>query len=51
MEVRKLKAEEHFEANLISVVAFHMKLEDPEEAREKSRQSTDEDWGAISEDG
>ena len=51
MEVRKLKPEEHFEANLISTVAFHMKMEDPEKNREESLKSTDEDWGAFSEDG
>ena len=51
MEVRLLKPEEHFEANLISTVAFHMKMEDPAKNREESLQSTDEDWGAFSEDG
>ena len=51
MEVRLLKPEEHFEANLISTVAFHMKMEDPEKNREESLKSTDEDWGAFSEDG
>ena len=30
MEVRRLSAEEHFEAGLISTVAFHMRVEDPE---------------------
>ena len=48
MEVRLLKPEEHFEANLISTVAFHMKMEDPAKNRV---QSTDEDWGAFSADG
>ena len=51
MEVRKLKPEEHFEANLISTVAFHMKMEDPEKNREESLKSQDEDWGALSDDG
>ena len=51
MEVRKLKPEEHFEANLISTVAFHMKMEDPEKNREESLKSQDEDWGAFSDDG
>ena len=51
MEVRLLKPEEHFEANLISTVAFHMKMEDPEKNREESLKSQDEDWGALSEDG
>ena len=39
MEVRLLKPEEHFEANLISTVAFHMKMEDPEKNREESLKS------------
>ena len=51
MEVRLLKPEEHFEANLISTVAFHMKMEDPEKKREESLKSRDEDWGAFSDDG
>ena len=51
MEVRLLKPEEHFEANQISTVAFHMKMEDPEKNREESLKSQDEDWGAFSEDG
>ena len=51
MEVRQLKPEEHFEANLISTVAFHMHMEDPAKNREESLKSTDEDWGAFSEDG
>ena len=51
MEVRKLKPEEHFEANLISTVAFHMKMEDPEKNREESLKSQEEDWGAFSDDG
>ena len=51
MEVRQLKSEERFEANLVSTVAFHMRMEDPEKNREESLKSTDEDWGAFSEDG
>lgn len=51
MEVRKLTEQEHFEANLISYVAFHMRLEDPEKMREDSRKIKEEDWGAFSEDG
>ena len=51
MEVRLLKPEEHFEANLISTVAFHMHMDDPEKNREESLKSQDEDWGAFSEDG
>ena len=51
MEVRKLTARERFEANLISVVAFHMRVEDPEKKREESERETAEDWGAFSDDG
>ena len=51
MEVRKLTKNEHFESNLISYVAFHMCLEDPEKMREESQKLKTEDWGAFSEDG
>lgn len=51
MDVRKLTAKERFEANLISTVAFHMRMEDPEKEREKSEKETVEDWGAFAEDG
>ena len=53
MDVRRLKAEERFEADLISTVAFHMRMEDPEKRREESlkEQGTSEDWGAFAEDG
>ena len=51
MEVRRLREEEHFEADLISHVAFHMRMEDPEKTREESRKMTAEDWGAFSGDG
>ncbi len=51
MEVRKLTAKERFEANVVSVVAFHMRMEDPEKTREESEKETVEDWGAFSEDG
>ena len=51
MEVRKLAPEERFEANLISTVAFHMRMEDPEKSREESLKETVEDWGAFSGDG
>ena len=51
MEVRKLTEQEHFESDLISYVAFHMRMEDPEKAKEESKKLTIEDWGAFSEDG
>ena len=46
MEVRKLTEQEHFESNLISYVAFHMRMEDPEKVKEESKKLTIEDWGA-----
>ena len=51
MDIRKLSAQERFEANLISTVAFHMRMEDPEKNREQSLKETVEDWGAFAEDG
>ena len=51
MEVHKLTPEERFEANLISTVAFHMRMEDPEKNKEESLKDTKEDWGAFAEDG
>lgn len=51
MEIRRLTENEHFEANLISCIAFHMHMEDREKAREEGRKLTTEDWGAFSEDG
>ena len=51
MEVHRLTAQERFEANLISVTAFHMRMEDPEKNREESLKATEEDWGAFADDG
>jgi len=51
MKVRRLTAGERFEANLISTVAFHMRMEDPEKKRVESEKETTEDWGAFAEDG
>ena len=51
MEVRRLTAEERAEAAMISAIAFHMRLEDPEKAREEAMRETQEDWGAFAEDG
>jgi len=51
MEVHKLTGGERFEADMISIVAFHMRLEDPEKRREESLKRTEEDWGAFSDDG
>ncbi len=51
MEIRRLRPEERFEADLISNTAFHMRMEDPEKAREKSLKQTVDDWGAFDEGG
>ena len=51
MEVRQLSAAEHFEADLISHIAFHMHMADPEKAREDSGKLKEEDWGAFDPDG
>jgi predicted acetyltransferase len=51
MEVHKLTGGERFEADMISIVAFHMRLEDPEKRQEESLKRTEEDWGAFSDDG
>ena len=49
--VRRLTEQEHFESNMISHVAFHMRMEDPEKAREESQKLKTEDWGAFTDDG
>ena len=51
MDIHKLTGAERFEADMISIVAFHMRLEDPEKRREESQKRTEEDWGAFSDDG
>lgn len=51
MEIRRLCAEERFDASLISHVAFHMRMEDPAKAREESLKETPDDWGAFDGDG
>ena len=51
MEIRRITAKEKFEADLISTVAFHMRMEDPEKSREESLKDTKEDWGAFADDG
>ena len=51
MEVRRLTENEHFEADMVSHVAFHLRMEDPEKSREESRKETVEDWGAFADDG
>ena len=51
MEIRLLNGEERFQARLIATVAFHMRMEDPEKARQESVQETHQHWGAFHEHG
>ena len=51
MDVRRLTAQERFEAKLIHTVCFHGRMEDPEKSRETSEKQTVESWGAFAEDG
>ena len=51
MEIRLLKNQERFEAAMISHIAFHMRMEDPEKVRESALKETLQDWGAFDEDG
>ena len=51
MDVHRISPQEKFEADLISTVAFHMRMEDPEKSREESLKDTKEDWGAFDDDG
>ncbi len=51
MEVRLLNGEERFQARMIATVAFHMRMEDPEKAKQESEQETHQHWGAFREDG
>ena len=51
MEVRLLQGEERFQARLIATVAFHMRMEDPQKAKEESEQESSQHWGAFDERG
>lgn len=51
MYVRKLKTEERFEAGRISMIAFHGRIENPEQRRVECEKETAEDWGAFDDDG
>lgn len=51
MNVHQLTPQERFEADLISTVAFHMRMDNPEKSREESLKDVKEDWGAFSDDG
>ncbi len=50
MIIRRLTQEEKFSSYLISTFAFHMRMEDPEKARQESLEDPTEDWGAFDED-
>lgn len=51
MQIRRLTKEDRYEAGLISTIAFHMRHDDLAKKREEWEKSTDEDWGAFTEDG
>ncbi len=51
MNVRKLTQQEKFDARLITALAFHRRMEDPEKERRESEADPAEDWGAFDEDG
>ena len=51
MEIRKLNQNEKFEARLISTLAFHQRMEDPEKERRNSESDPTEDWGAFDREG
>jgi predicted acetyltransferase len=52
MEIRKLRREEMPEAGLISVIAFHVRLQDIGTSRDQITDNYKNDnWGAFSEDG
>ena len=51
MQIRRLNGSERYEAYLSAVYCFHMRVEDPEAAREGSEADTKEDWGAFDENG
>ena len=51
MEIRKLEGRERFEAELISLTAFHQRTEDIEKFRENAEKDERQDWGAFADDG
>lgn len=52
MEIRKLRREEIPEAGLISVIAFHARLQDIETRKKQILDNyKDDNWGAFAEDG
>ena len=51
MKIKKLDKKELFDAYLIAVYCFHMRVEDVEAKREEIEAETHDDWGAFDEDG
>ena len=55
MEIRRLRPEELYEANLVSAFAFHMRYENPEKVREEAKEDAlinpEGNWAAFSDDG
>lgn len=51
MEIRELTPEERFDAELISTVAFHGRIEDLQKKKEEVLKEQAEDWGAFSDQG
>ena len=51
MLIKKLEKEELFDAYLIAVYCFHMRVEDTEAKRESIEAEQHDDWGAFDEDG
>lgn len=49
--VKKLHGSERFDGFMISLICFHSRMENPEEAREGVEHSTVEHWGAYTPDG
>lgn len=51
MKIKKLSGSERYDAYLISAYCFHSREENVEQRREEIEKATDEDWGALTEDG
>lgn len=51
METRKLTPKERFDAALISHIAFHMKMDDPEKTRAQCENDKTDEWGAFDPSG
>ncbi len=51
MKIKKLDKKDLFDAYLISVFCFHMRVEDVEAKREEIEAEKHDDWGAFDDDG